>query len=175
MKNLTTILTEEHQVILQVADAMTRECRKIEQGEGLDKTFFDKAIDFIRNYADKFHHAKEENILFKEADNTQEAMHCDPREQMLYEHDIGRDLVKNLEKAVEQGNKDEVINNARGYADLIQDHIFKEDNILYPMLDTAIPDERQQAMLKLAAQAEEEHFKGTKEKYLAIAEEFSKR
>ena len=39
--------------------------------------------------------------------------------------------------------KEEVIKNARGYGELLQEHIFKEDNILYPMADTALSEETQ--------------------------------
>jgi len=62
----TQILSEEHKYILEVIAALNRECQSLESGKNLDKNFFEEAIDFIRNYADKFHHAKEEDILFKE-------------------------------------------------------------------------------------------------------------
>ena len=58
----TTILSEEHKHILSVIDALSKERKNLESGKELDKDFFSKAIDFIKNYADKFHHAKEEDI-----------------------------------------------------------------------------------------------------------------
>ncbi|MEK6816956.1 MAG: hemerythrin domain-containing protein, partial [Nanoarchaeota archaeon] len=65
----TEILSEEHRHILKVIDAIEEECKALEAGKSLDKKFFLDAIDFIRNYADKFHHAKEEDILFEELNN----------------------------------------------------------------------------------------------------------
>lgn len=44
--------------------------------------------------------------------------------------------------------------NARGYAQMIQEHIFKEDNILYPMADEALSLETQALMLEKFKQVE---------------------
>jgi len=56
----------------------------------LIKSLFNKVIDFIKNYADKFYHVKEEGILFKEFNKCTEegCVHCNPVEQMLVEHYI---------------------------------------------------------------------------------------
>lgn len=175
MQEPTKILSEEHQFILKVIGALNRECDAIDNGKILDKNFFEKAIDFIRNYADKFHHAKEEDILFKELCKDDVNMHCNPTEQMLYEHDLGRNFVKGMEQALKENNKKKILENARGYTQLLQDHIYKEDNILYPMADEALNDKTQKSMLEKFKQAESKRFtKGTKEKYLGLANEFEK-
>ena len=87
----TKILSEEHKNIIKIIEALNKECDSLESGKPLDKEFFIKAVDFIKNYADKFHHAKEEDILFKEFNKSQS--HCNPTEQMLYEHDLGRNFI----------------------------------------------------------------------------------
>lgn len=175
-QKMTEILSEEHQNILKVTDALTKECNAIESGKDIDKDFFTKAIDFIRNYADQFHHAKEEEILFKEFTKNEECLHCNPVPQMLHEHDEGRAYVRNLESHLQKNNKAGVVQNGLGYAMLLEQHIFKEDNILYPMINETLDEEAQKSVLKRAEEAERKKFaKGTKEKYLAIAEELSKR
>lgn len=168
----TKILSDEHQNILKVIDALIKECDSLESGKGLDKDFFEKAINFIRNYADKFHHAKEEDILFKELCKDTVEMQCNPIPQMLHEHDLGRDFVKGMEQALKENNKAKVIENARGYAQLLQEHINKEDNILYPMADEALNQQIQKEVLEKFRQAEHEKFrKGDKESYLSIVKE----
>ena len=117
------ILSEEHQNILKVIEFLEEECYSIENGKKLDKGLFEKIIDFIRNYADKFHHAKEEDILFKEMNKNQKELHCNPIEQMLYEHDLGRNYVRGMEGGVKENNKNKVIENARGYCRLLKEHI----------------------------------------------------
>ena len=172
----TQILSDEHKNILKVIEALNREIDAIESGKNIDKAFFEKVIDFIRNYADKFHHAKEEDILFKEFCKKAEEMHCNPVEQMLHEHDLGREFVKGMEKGLNENNKQKIINNAKGYIQLLNEHIFKEDNILYPMADKALNDNIQKSVLSKFKQAEIKRFKkGVKEKYIALAKEFEKR
>ncbi len=169
MEKPTKILSEEHQNILKVIDALLKECDVLESGKEIDRAFFEKAIDFIRNYADKFHHAKEEDILFVELNRNEEKMHCNPVEQMLHEHDLGRNFVKGLKEGVEEDDKIKIIENARGYAYLLRDHINKEDSILYPMADEALGQQIQKSMLEKFKQAEHKKFsKETKEKYLSI-------
>src|SRR3989344_3349948 len=166
------ILADEHQNILKVIDSLNNECDAIESGKEINKEFLTKAIDFIRNYADKFHHAKEEDILFKEfVKKTEEndgCIHCNPVEQMLVEHDEGRNFVKQMEQGVKENNKEKAIEGTRGYTRLLQEHIFKEDNILYPMADEALDKKVQDNMLKKFKKIEKERSKD-KEKYEKFA------
>ena len=164
------MLVKEHEKILLVVDALEKKCGFLESGENVDKDFFTKVIDFIRNYADRFHHAKEEDILFREFNKCAEegCVHCNPVEQMLHEHDLGRDFVKGLEKGLNENNKKKILENARGYIQLIREHIFKEDNILYPMADESLSKEVQEDMLKKFKNIENQRIKDI-EKYLNFA------
>lgn len=144
----TEILSNEHQHILQVIELITKKCDELESGQDLDKVFFEMMIDFIRNYADKFHHAKEEDILFVEMQKNQDAMHCNPIEQMLYEHNLGRGFVARAEDGLKTNNKSKILENMRGYTALLRDHIFKEDNILYPMINETLDEESQKLILE---------------------------
>ncbi|HLC64688.1 MAG TPA: hemerythrin domain-containing protein [Candidatus Nanoarchaeia archaeon] len=169
MKKPTEVLSEEHKEILKVIDALIRECASLRAGKPLDNVFFGRTIDFIRNFADKFHHAKEEDILFVELSKVE--MHCSPMQQMVYEHDLGRGFVKGMEEGLRENNKPKVIENSMQYAQLLQQHIFKEDNILYPMADEALSDEMQISILQQFSKAGS---KETEEKYRAIASELSR-
>lgn len=153
MKTTSQMLSDEHQNILKVIEALLKEC---DFSGDIDKDFFKKAISFIRGYADKFHHAKEEDILFVELNKKEVKMHCNPTEQMLYEHDLGRGFIKELEQGVKEGDKDKVIKNAKEYAELLKEHIFKEDNILYPMADKALNSEIEKEMLGKFQQVEKD-------------------
>lgn len=142
MKNITQILSDEHQTILKVIDAIVKECEALENGKELEVEFFHKTISFIKNYADKFHHAKEEDILFKAMLENIANLHCNPIPVMLHEHDEGREFVKGMEKGIAENNKEKIIKNARGYGMLLRDHIYKEDNVLYPMAEEALSDDQ---------------------------------
>ena len=176
MNELTKILSDEHQNILRVIRTIKKECQEIEAGKAVDKEYFNSAIDFIRNYADKFHHAKEEDILFKAMCSDSVEMHCNPTDQMLHEHDLGREYIKNLEMALNADDKQKILDNARGYAYLLEDHISKEDNLLYPMAHEALPTEMQNSIKDEFAAVEEEKFSPElKEKYLRMIADFEQR
>lgn len=170
MSQMTSALSDEHQNIMLVVDAIARECSSIEAGKAPDYKFFACAIDFIRNYADRFHHAKEEDILFKRFCQEASKLHCNPVEQMLHEHDTGRKFVSGMAEAIKNRSKPVLLSNARGYAELLSSHIFKEDNILYPMADEVLDAEAKKVMLAGFARAEKSRFKeGTKERYVSFA------
>ena len=174
MEKPTKILSDEHQNILKIINTLTKECTNLKSGKQLDKDFFTTAIDFIRNYADKFHHAKEEDILFVEMCKDEAKIHCNPTQQMLYEHDLGRDFIKKLGRWVEEDNNGVIIENARGYAHLLQEHIFKEENILYPMADEALKQKVKNEILEKFKQVEQRLIK-EKEKHLLFLEELRSR
>lgn len=174
MASITKTLSEEHKHIIVVAKALQKECSALENGKSVDQVFFEKAIDFIRNYADKFHHAKEEEIFFKELCKETTEMRCNPTTQMLYEHDLGRTFVKELEAGLKNDNKNKVIENGHRYAQLIQEHIFKEDNILYPMADDALSPKVHKE-LEEKSKAADAKLKAVKERCLAFAKEVSNR
>ncbi|QQS51264.1 MAG: hemerythrin domain-containing protein [Bacteroidota bacterium] len=167
MKNITQILSDEHQTILKVIDAALQECEAIEKGKAIEAGFFQKVIDFIKNYADKFHHAKEEDILFKAMLENIEHLHCNPIPVMLHEHDEGREYVKGMELGLANSDTGQILENARGYCYLLQQHIYKEDNVLYPMAEEALSDEQKDAVnqkyqkveLKLKSEMDFDSFK----------------
>ncbi len=158
MRNITKGLSAEHQNILKVIDVVLNECEQLEKGKAIDVEFFRKIISFIKNYADGFHHVKEEEILFtamlKEMDN----MHCNPIPVMLHEHDAGREYVKGMEEALLQDNVYKLIENAGGYCFLLQNHIDKEDNVLYPMAEQALNDTQKKQVETLYQKVSEKDF-----------------
>jgi hemerythrin-like domain-containing protein len=87
-------------------------------------------IDMIRSYADKYHHAKEEDILFKYFDEDADII------KVMYEdHTRGRALVKEMLTAVEKRDAKTIAANLMAYRELLTEHIRKEDEILYPWMD----------------------------------------
>jgi len=90
-------------------------------------------IDMIRSYADKYHHAKEEEILFKYFDENTDilkVMHAD--------HTRGRSLVKEMFVALDQKDPKTIAENLMAYRDLLTEHIRKEDEILFPWMDNQL-------------------------------------
>jgi len=172
MNTITGILSEEHQNILKKIDSIFTECDLLEKGKELEKIFFEKAIDFIKNYADRYHHAKEEDILFKVMLENLGGMHCNPIPVMLHEHETGRHYVKGIEEGLNENNKEKIVGNAREYGSLLQEHIFKEDNILYPMAEEALNDQQKAEILLKYDEVSSGEFSNEKiQKYLSLLDD----
>src|SRR3989344_3683977 len=83
-----------------------------------------------------------------------------PIEAMLIEHEQGRNFVKGVAEGAEEmkaGNKNaakKIIENARGYIELLREHIDKEDNILYPLSERMFTEEEKEKQSKQFSEAE---------------------
>ena len=146
----TENLMKEHQLILKYVDLMERYA---EFGlKNLNGPFlFEKAgcfIQFIHEFADDFHHAKEEDILFRYLDVPGVLTHCNPVPQMLFEHNKAREFVRNMENALQTKDINMLVLNAEQYAKLLKEHIYKEDNILYPMAERGLSDDAKSSLLR---------------------------
>ncbi|MFV0554652.1 MAG: hemerythrin domain-containing protein [Mangrovibacterium sp.] len=154
MTDITQTLKDEHQNILRVLQVAEQKCTDMEHGKAIDSDFFLRLFDFISIYADKFHHAKEEDVLFKAMLENAQHLHCNPVPVMLYEHDEGRKFLQEMRHALAQNQKQELLFATRCYIDLLSNHIYKEDQVLYPMAEEAISEEEKQLVNQQYAESE---------------------
>lgn len=135
----TEILKEEHQMIIGKLEIL-----RTDLDSPLNESILlvEKAIKFIREYADEYHHAKEEGVYFKWLCEKNPMFNEDgPVQVMLSEHEQGRELVENAITALEKFKKGDLDSetilksNLLSFISLLIAHIDKEDHILYPMAD----------------------------------------
>lgn len=136
----------EHRVIERGLAALEGFAGKLGR-EGLDgRAELGRFVDFIRGYADRLHHAKEEDLLFTRLADSGLPADTGPIAVMLHEHGFGRGLVGELCRlaAVQSPwsnyEASQVSGLARQYAALLRDHIRKEDAILYPMAEERLSE-----------------------------------
>jgi len=153
----TENLMKEHQLILKYVDLMERYAAfSLKHPD--TPPLLEKAscfIGFIHEFADHFHHAKEEDILFRYLAVPGVLTHCNPVPQMLMEHEKARGYVRNMEQALHEKSLTALADNAIQYARLLTEHIYKEDNILYPMGEAGLSDEAKTALIKEYVQTDE--------------------
>ena len=123
-------LVEEHNLIKRLLALIPNVIAEIDVKKSDHKVMITNVTDFIKNYADKYHHAKEEDILFKYFDPS-----LDIIQVMLHDHVSGRSFVSAILKGLETENNEIVKENLNNYCTLLTEHIYKEDNILYPWMD----------------------------------------
>jgi len=90
----TAELSREHQAILLMIRILERMSDRLEAGENVDLTHLEKAVDFIKVFADKCHHGKEEDLLFPAMEKAGIPKTGGPLGVMLHEHVEGRGFVK---------------------------------------------------------------------------------
>lgn len=174
-----SLMVEEHKNIKRMLKVIRKLCIGIVNGEEVNFEAFQKVIDFVRNYADKHHHKKEENILFKKmSDELGKAVANGPIYGMLAEHDLGRLFINNLETALEkvkEGDLDsrvDVIGNAIAYTDLLYRHIDKENNAIYKFGEKNLSNEAlKEVEDKCQIVEKEASKKNIQEKYLKLIDE----
>ena len=83
----TEILTREHTLILQALETLSRAQKKIEENQRLPKDFFKKALMFLRQFADQFHHFKEEYLMFGLLALKKEGAFDGPIGSLRYQHE----------------------------------------------------------------------------------------
>lgn len=141
------LMVEEHDNILRLLAVIRKACCGILEGREVDDGDFRTVIAFARNYADKHHHGKEEQILFKEMTERLGAIGVNLIQHgMLVEHDLGRLHITNLEKALDQYKEEpqtlhklSILAEAMGYANLLQRHIDKENQIIFTYAEKNLP------------------------------------
>ncbi len=62
----TEELKREHEAIKLMLRILEKVSEKLESGEDVNTDHLDKILEFIQVFADKCHHGKEEDFLFKE-------------------------------------------------------------------------------------------------------------
>src|SRR5512141_2510023 len=98
-RNITQALVHEHQLIVRMLAVLEQRADQTGRGDYTNYRFYLDAVDFIRNYADRFHHAKEEAVLFEALVANGMPRQNSPVAAMLLEHDHGRAFVKGMEEA----------------------------------------------------------------------------
>jgi hemerythrin-like domain-containing protein len=177
----TQELSHEHQAIRRMLAIIHRACDRIESGTPVDPAPPESAVEFIRVFADKCHHGKEEDLLFPAMVKAGIPSEGGPIGVMLAEHVRARQLTKALAEAVpgyrakEPGADKAVVREARGYANLLDPHIHKEDFILYPMADRVLTQATQDELTAGFEKVEEEVVgHGVHEKFHELLDQLEK-
>ncbi len=128
---LIAMLIEEHKTILELVYTSDFLVKK----DGFLTNSYDdfkQLITYFKEYADKFHHSKEEDLLFRFFEDNEVI------KTMLSEHVNSRDYYQRL---VNSNDENEIRQLIGEYKELLSDHIYKEDNILFPYLDRLLTTE----------------------------------
>ncbi len=143
-------LKMEHDAVQLSLRILDKICQKIEQsGEIIDLQHIDQLLEFFKVFVDKCHHEKEEELLFPALENVGVSREGGPIEVLLHEHQQGREYVQNMNAVLVQYKKgdwtavDEFVKTAKGYINLLNQHIDKENSVLFPLAETHLSEQEQ--------------------------------
>lgn len=178
----TAFLMEEHRVIEQVLACLERLADNCDARQPLDLAAAGQIIEFIREYADHCHHAKEEDLLFPLMEAKGFSRAHGPTGVMLTEHDEGRGHVRAMDESIASLSTGDsaatatFVRHARLFVQLLRQHIMKEDHCLFPMADQALSLADQTELEHSFDRVEHDQFgPAVHEKYRALANRLAER
>ena len=127
----------EHRLIEKMLYIIAEKIPQIQESKCVDPNFIDIAVDFIRIYADKTHHGKEEDIMFRDCkkkkmnDEDNKVMN-----ELIEEHKYGRKTVAELVRAKEEylhgkNTIDTIVEKLTALTVFYPKHILKEDKLFF--------------------------------------------
>jgi hemerythrin-like domain-containing protein len=149
------LLMIEHRLIEKMLALTRQELAWINQSGAIDVFFMNAFVDFIRVYADRTHHGKEEDILFEQLKGknlvpADRAM----MDELIAEHQLARRTTAELAQACqayESGDHSQidVIKEKIGFlSEFYPLHIDKEDKVFFPNAERYFTNAELDAMLE---------------------------
>lgn len=135
---VTASLRKDHDIIKKVLKATEICITMLKEGKEMPPSILEDTVDFITNFIDRCHHAKEEQGLFPALESTGMPRENSAIGTMLREHEEAKKIAEQIKDAVEsylndknEQSKSKIIQYCEAYVNHIDKHILKEDTRLF--------------------------------------------
>ena len=169
-----SVLAREHRRIERVLDALGRIADEARRTRQLNGPAAELAIRFLREFADRTHHLKEERILFPAITAQGHFPGCG----LISEHEEGRERLSRMVDAARRAmNGDEeatrlFVRTARSFISFLRDHITKEDECLADVVNVTFSRDGHERLLEQFDEMERREVgEGAFERFAALAQE----
>lgn len=140
----TQQLREEHEGIKTVLSVLDHLASEMRMGRSASLGHLEQIVDFLRTFADKCHHGKEEEHLFPALNQAGVPSEGGPVGVMLHEHNLGREHIQGMRASLDRLHAGEdagedFARHALAYVELLRGHIEKENNVLFNMAEHILP------------------------------------
>ena len=176
----TEVLEEEHHFIQKVVGAMAVLVEALEAGKEVEEKTLHDIVEFMRIFADKCHHGKEETHLFPALEKKGVPMRGCHLGVLIAEHQKGRALVTQLAEATEAYTKasplakESLVKSLRALTDLYPNHIWKEEYLAFPMADKILSAEEKRDLSEKFEMVEKEIGLDVHRRFEQFAEELER-
>ena len=153
------LLMIEHRLIERLIAVMEKHAERIKKDKLTDIDFIDNCVDFIKTYADRCHHGKEEDILFRDLRKKKLSdKHLATLNELIDEHNYVRNLTAKLVdtknkyfNATTEAEKQilafEIYGHLRQLIDLYPKHLKKEEKEFFLPIMDYFSDKQKEEML----------------------------
>ncbi len=134
-------LVNEHSLIRMMLAVLKGMDERIVRDKKVPTGDVRNALAFLREFADRCHHGKEEKLLFPMMRKNGIKEEADLMDLLTKEHAEGRGYIQNMEEAAEKRDESEkkfaegFISNSQRYVALLDQHIATENGILFPQAE----------------------------------------
>ncbi len=149
------VLINEHGLIRQFLDNLAIAVDKLETDEGPPREFFEKAVQFARDFTDKFHHFKEEHVMFVRLAEKKSGVLDGQVDSLRHQHERGRNFIAEISNSLEGYAKGDdiqttaLLENLAAYIHLLRHHIHKEDHMFFGMVKREFSESELQGIMDL--------------------------
>ena len=173
------ILTNEHKLIRQYIDDIEVVLDLMKHNMMPGREFFDNGVEFTRSFSDRYHHYKEEYIMFAKMAE-KKGGEIDAQVMFLRDqHERARDFTSRIAASLDYYTKGDsiytsrLIENLGYYGHLLKEHIHREDHIFYPMAEKMFSEAEAQELLAEFDKAEKKFDENILEVSRRLVEEMS--
>jgi len=150
MKTAKEDLIHEHKAIQIALNILERIGERLQKNQIADYSDINALLGFLKEFADKCHHGKEEGFLFPALEKAGIRNEGGPIGVMLSEHTQGRNFIKEMQNSIkdEKVDKNQFIGASINYIRLLRAHIQKENSVLFPLIDIRLSASEQQELFE---------------------------
>ena len=134
-------MLDEHEVICSTETIIEGLDKLWESDQEQYKKTISLLITFFREYADGYHHRKEEDVLFPEINNHPDFVLQEIIEEFENHHEDFRDYTKEIEAAIEDGDFEKSYKELNNYLQDLLDHIAAENDELFVLAEALMDDD----------------------------------
>lgn len=148
------ILKHEHRIIEQALRALDGACLRLDGGYEVPAKGLSEIADFINSFADRYHHRKEEQVLFPVLERCGITREGGPLGAIEREHEIERKLVGELRLAIAEYKEGDAearrrfVEAARSYIRMLVAHMETEDSLLFRLADEVLDEEDRDELME---------------------------
>ena len=140
--NPAAMLINEHTIIKRVETIIHSMDKLWEKDSEKYKSMVSRLLYFFKEYSDKFHHYKEEEVLFPEMRNHPDFVLDEIIDELEDHHKMFRQYADEIKESVEMNQLEKAHAILKKYISNLLDHIAIEDDELFSMAESLFTEEQ---------------------------------